>query len=347
MKVEEYFEKKLEITNNQHPLKIAYKENAKYYKDFIKLLKDFECEITEKEIIELIDKLQLQSNFNQPRYLQFASEITILYYILRRYNCNFKYEPTYNGKKNPECSFRYRDKTINIEVKCPDLSSKIESDMNNNMKVFLQGRVPSEYYSEAKEVMNYIIDNSNLHGSDYNGVEIEKRLDNKLKDYIISAAEKFPKDEKGYFNILAISLNSPSDLGHWYSYMFGNGGVFTKESFIHENYDNIDAILLTDIQRGHIRWRENNGKDLWDLEKYINLIFFNPKKAKDNKFYSEYVTSIFGDMTEKFNAYVESEYKNNINFRNEILDYFNEIFMKDIKEISAISNFCDTLKDKI
>ncbi len=347
MKIEEYFEKKLKNADDKHPLKISCKVNDKYYKDFIELLEDFNNHLKDKEMIELIDKLQLKSDFNQPKYLQFVSEITILYYILCKHNCDFKYEPTYNGKKNPECSFRYRDKTINIEVKCPDLSSKIESDMNKNMKISFQGRVPSECYSEAKEGMNYIINTSNLEGSDYNGFEIEKRLDNKLKDYIISASEKFPKDENGYFNILAISLNTPGDLDDWYSYILGYGGVFTNESFVDENYDNVDAILLTNIQSGHIRWKEDNGKDLWNLEKYINLIFLNPQKAKDNKFYYEYATSIFGDMTEKFNAYVKSSYKNNISFGNEILDKFNKLIMEDIKGISAISNFCDTLKDKI
>ncbi|EOU1739869.1 hypothetical protein MN030_000976 [Clostridium perfringens] len=347
MKIEEYFEKKLKNADDKHPLKISCKVNDKYYKDFIELLEDFNNHLKDKEMIELIDKLQLKSDFNQPKYLQFVSEITILYYILCKYNCDFKYEPTYNGKKNPECSFRYRDKTINIEVKCPDLSSKIDSDMNNNMKISFQGRVPNEFYSEAKESMNYIINTSNLEGSSYSGFEIEKRLDNKLKDYIISASEKFPKDENGYFNILAISLNTPRDLDDWYSYILGYGGVFTNESFVDENYDNVDAILLTNIQSGHIRWKEDNGKNLWNLEKYINLIFLNPQKAKDNKFYSEYATSIFGDMTEKFNAYVKSSYKNNISFGNEILDKFNKLIMEDIKGISAISNFCDTLKDKI
>ncbi|MDK0980932.1 hypothetical protein ACOT7R_16650 [Clostridium perfringens] len=346
MKVEEYFEKKLENADNQHPLKIAYKDNNKYYKDFIKLLKDFNNNLTDKEMIELIDKLQLKSEFNQPKYLQFASEITILYYILRKYNCNFKYEPTYNGKKNPECSFEYRNRIINIEVKCPDLSSKIESDMNNNLKISYQGRVPSKLYNEAKESVTYISNIINLEDSSYSGVEIEKRLDNKLKDYIISASEKFPKDENGYFNILAISLDITKDLDDWYSYIFGYGGVFTDESFVNENYDNVDAILLINTQCGHIRWKEENEKDLWNLEEYINLIFLNPKKVKNNEFYSEYAISIFGDMTKKFLSYLKSLDENNDNLGYGHLEKFIKFIEYNIKEISLISDFLNSLKSK-
>ena len=80
---------------------------------------------------------------------------------------------------------------------------------------------------------------------------MEKRLDNKLKDYIISASNKFPTDSNNYFNILVVSLDIIADLDEWYSYIFGEGGVFTDGSFVSEDYNNVDAILLTTAEAGH------------------------------------------------------------------------------------------------
>lgn len=209
--------------------------------------------LSDKQIKELIDdKIQLESRYNQNYYLQAVSEISILYYILRKYNNKFLYEPKYNGKKNPECCFDYNGKTINIEVKCHDLTKRIECEEHNTLKIVMPKRIP-DYKNVINEVKEII--KPNLNNSNYSDVEELSRLDNKLKDFLVSASEKFPKPDNTNLNILVVSLDTIDDLDEWYLYIFGNGGVFTNNSFVLlERYENVDAILLTTVMCGHIRY---------------------------------------------------------------------------------------------
>ena len=304
MNIEEFFLEKLKKADDKNPLKIAYDSQHIYYQNFIEVLKEFENYLTEKELKELIDKVQLGSNFDYLRYLQFASEITVVYYILRYYNKGFKYEPIYNGKKNPECSFEYKGKTINIEVKCPDLSSKIDADQKDNIKIY-PDRIPNEIYPDFKKCLEDLMNKIDLENSHYSGIKLEKRLDNKLKDYIISASNKFPIDSNSYFNILAVSLEAIEDLDEWYSYIFGECGIFTDNSFVSENYNNVDAILLTTPGVGHYIWK-NSKENVWKLEEYPNFLFLNPKKVENEDFYSKNAISIFGGLTAEFLNYLKS-----------------------------------------
>ena len=344
MNIEEFFLEKLEKADDKNPLKVAYNSQHIYYQNFIEVLKEFENFLTEKELKELIDKLQLRSNFDYPCYLQFASEITVVYYILRRYNKDFKYEPIYNGKKNPECSFEYKGKTINIEVKCPDLSSKIEAEQNDNIKIY-PDRIHDELYPDFKKCVEDLTDRINLENSNYSGIELEKRLDNKLKDYIISASNKFPTDSNNYFNILVVSLDIIADLDEWYSYIFGEGGVFTDGSFVSEDYNNVDAILLTTAEAGHYRW-EYLEENVWKLEEYPNFLFLNPKKVENEDFYSKNAISIFGDLTAEFLTYI----KDLDNKESLMIDNYSEKFTRfidyKITQDHIISSFLKDLKNK-
>lgn len=120
----------IEKADDNYPLKIAHKNNHRYYYDFINVLKTFKQILSNKEFNQLVNKFQFEKPFNQQRYLQTVSEITILYYVLRYCNGKqkFIYEPKYNGGYNPECSFVYMDQTVNLEVKCPNLEKRLDSE---------------------------------------------------------------------------------------------------------------------------------------------------------------------------------------------------------------------------
>lgn len=291
----------IENADDNYPLKIAYKKQHRYYYDFVTVVKTFKQILSIKQFNELVDKFQLAKSFNQQRYLQTVSEITILYYVLRYCNAehNFIYEPKYNGGYNPECSFAYMDKTVNLEVKCPNLEKRIEIQNKNTLKIF-----PAERISQHKEIINELSDiiKPKIQDSAYSGVEEEKRLDNKLKDYLISSQKKFPVSDNSNFNILAISLDIVSDLDEWYSYVFGNNGAFTHNSFISEKYDNVDAILLTTPACGHVRWEMYGKINVWSLEETVNILLLNPDRehSKTGDYYIKYGMSMFGELTKEF-----------------------------------------------
>lgn len=295
---------RLNKADNKNPLKVAYTNGLRYYKDFIDMLERFKLNLTDKEVKEIIDKLQLDKKFDEQQYFQSVSEITVLYYILRKYNNNFIYEPKYNGNKNPECSFKYLNKTINVEVKCPNLSKRIEQERNDKLKLELPERIPN--HGEVIEDVINIVEPC-LMDSRYSGVEEKKRLDNKLKVYLESASKKFPETDDKYFNILVISLEIIPDLDEWYLYLFGDDGVFTNNSYVTCDYSNVDAILLTTPVCGHKGDPKFKEINTWNLEETINLLFLNPKKQEsDNgKFYFKNAWKIFGDLIYNFNEYLK------------------------------------------
>lgn len=163
----------IEKTDDKNPIKEAYKKKHRYYDDFISLMKRFESVLSKKEYKELVSKFQFEKEFNQQQYLQVVSEITILDYILRHYNSESKfiYEPKYNGGYNPECSFIHEDKTINVEVKCPNLEKRLECESRRILKIF-----PAERIENHSEVINTLVDMiiPNLEESEYEGIEEKK-----------------------------------------------------------------------------------------------------------------------------------------------------------------------------
>ncbi len=50
----------------------------------------------------------------------------------------------------------------------------------------------------------------------------------------------------------------------WYGYIFGDNGAFTENSYIVDNYENVDAIVLTNVVNAHTGWF-NYVCNVWDL----------------------------------------------------------------------------------
>ena len=290
----------VEHSKVEHPIFISAKENRKYWKDFLLLTKDFREKLSEKEYREFLSKSKLDKQIDIGQYLQFASEVTVTDYILRNFE-EFVNEPTYDTRMNPECSFKYQGRTVNIEVKCPDYTKR-RTQENVDVKTFAADRLPNK---EVLQDVTKIIDEKLPENET---VGIIDRLDNKLKDYLVSAHNKFPTSDKSYFNILVIALDIISDLDEWYTYLFGNEGAFTENSFIEEDYSNVDAILLTNIQHGHMisPLHEDENFNCWHMENYLSLLFLNPLKEENSTLASYYFNNainIFGPQTADFLQY--------------------------------------------
>lgn len=337
-KIIDILERKLKNTDEKNPIKIAYKENLRYYNDFIEVLSTFNRYLSESQIEDLLNnKLLLDKKYNEPHYLQAVSEVNLLYYVLRKYNTEFEYEPKYNGKKNPECSFKYEGKLINIEVKCPDLTSKVECEERDTIKISAPERIP-QYGEILKDLKNIS-----------NKFEVVKRFDNKLKDYLVSASNKFPEISEEHFNILVVSLDIISDLDEWYIYMFGNEGVFTSKPFVpREDYKNVDAILLSNYMNGHIEYKSYTKINVWKLEEYFNILLLDPAKQHSEKghFYADYGINMFEGLTSSFLLFQKTLDEDNEKLRNKVTSYNSMDYINDkITGLSIISKFAQYLKE--
>lgn len=285
--------------NEGFPLTKAYVMGHRYYTDFIEMMNYFNDNLLKEHYRSIEKKIIVGSSSDEQTYLQCMCELMVLYYVMRNYgDGQFKYEPKYNGGYNPECAFNYNQMTINIEVKCPNMKKRMEIESHDTLKIFSAERI-AEHEIVVKELKDII--SSNLENSGYSGVEEIPRMDNKMKDYLEHSQKKFPTGDN-YFNILAITLDIVNDLDEWYSYIFGDNGVFTKNSFVSSNYDNVDAVLLTTPVCGHRAWLNFGNINVWHLEETTNLLFLNPQKEYTDKgrFYFEHGMNIFGPLTKEF-----------------------------------------------
>ncbi|MER2006416.1 MAG: hypothetical protein ABS939_03100 [Psychrobacillus sp.] len=333
-------------TSDKHPIKQAYINKHRYYTDFIETMVVFQENLTKKEYENLLKKFLFDKEYDRQRYLQIVSEINVLYYVLRVHNNNFKYEPKYNNGYNPECSFEFRNKSINIEVKCPNMEKRITTEERNTLKIFLVERL-IKHKAIINEISNFI--GHNYVGSDYSGIEESTRMDNKLKDFLKSAQNKFPISTGLNLNILVISLETLSDMDEWYLYVFGGNGVFTEKSFVLDEYENVDAILLTTSATGHAGWYYYEDVNVWKLEETLSILLLNPDRelTETGEFYISDGIDLFGGLSKEFLCFLNKLDENNKEkWKDEAGDNWRlRYYEEKLKEMQIVSEFSNYLKN--
>ncbi|MCI6582974.1 MAG: hypothetical protein MSH15_13505, partial [Oscillospiraceae bacterium] len=312
------------------PITNAYLNHFRFYNDFIDMINCFEKKLSKKDQENIYKKISSSFQGDEQAFFQTCCELLVVYYILRNFDNEFTYEPKYKGNFNPECSFRSNDFTVNIEVKTPNYSNRIHQESRNTIKIFPAERIP-----DKDVVINGISKIIDLKSSGYEGVEELKRLDNKLKDFLIHSQKKFPLGDN-YFNILVIALEIIPDIDEWYSYIFGDNGIFTDSSYVDYPYDNVDAILLCTPIAGLKKWTEHRNINVWELENNINLLFLDPKKesTKKGKFYFNHAINMFGTLTLSFITYLQNLDSNLPKFLST-----NEYIIHKQFDLSIVSNF--------
>ena len=174
---------------------------------------------------------------------------------------------------------------------------RIAQEDTEGIKLFVAERFPNK---DSYIKMTKFIESNIRDGQTAKNIE---RLDNKLKDYLISAHKKFPISNSQNFNILVVALDIIQDMDEWYSYLFGDNGAFTNKTYITDVYSNVDAVLLTNVQHGHMADDVDLNINCWALENYISLLFLDPRKEKCyglGDYYKKYALELFGGMTRDF-----------------------------------------------
>lgn len=277
------FDLNIEVTNKENKYLFGKQGNS-YYKGLVDALTSLDPMLTVKQKKSLYRDLQLSGDkFDEAKYLQAACETVIASYLSSKYKETFVYEKKVNPPKDVDCGFSADDKTYNIEVKCPDFSVKNEIDSTNAFKIGSFGRLID--YDEVVGKMQEAFDPKTNPAVEPNKPLLrQQHMDNKLKDYLLSAHGKFKgtttTDE---LNILAVCGSDWMDLQKWFFYMYGVQGLFTPESFHQiDDYKNVDAVLLTNLyHRHHDYWKKDKIENHWDFSKSFNLIFSNPLRRQD------------------------------------------------------------------
>ncbi|GHV55941.1 hypothetical protein FACS1894216_19290 [Synergistales bacterium] len=294
--LENILDRLIKTTSTENPLKCSFDNNTRYYQDFRILCSNL-CEKTsERQISELLERKFLlgKPKYHEETFLQSASELSVIGYVLEKYGITFEYEPQYNGRRNPECSFKDYDTTVNVEVKCPVIAR------DNNL-IELVGRVPLKDGASFAQLYS---DNSAL----------KKNNDNKIKDYLQSAQLKFPVSDDTNFNILVICVSEYSDMDAWYGYLFNDtfsskhenvSGVFTADSFVPtEEFSSVDAVVLSNVTKAHSSG--NTELNLWDMSDSFSLCFLKlsiKPESKTCRYWEEHMLNFLYAKTSEFFDY--------------------------------------------
>ncbi|MDQ2190365.1 hypothetical protein [Vibrio sp. A14(2019)] len=234
---------------------------------------------TPTQIRKLKKDLQLEeSTFNETKFLQAACETSVAASIASSFPQTFVYEPKLNPPSDVDCSFSYNGFKFNIEVKCPDFSKAHAQKERNAFNIGSFGRIPE--FKDTAEML------SNMFESMGNAFEVQPHMDNKLKDYLLSAQKKFSNETNPKeLNVLLVCCDTAMDMQKWFHYMYGMQGLFTRDSFHNPlEYDRVDAVILTNLYHRHYSYKYKlKIKDHWSLGKAFNLIFKNRslQKGKD------------------------------------------------------------------
>ncbi len=204
------------------------------------------------------------SNFDLDVYLQSAVELSVQNHIKRNAQVeNFEINKRVNPPKDIDAYYEIKATQVSLEVKCP-VDPKSSKD---SYKVTMPGRVPDHegVFNNLKGLFNNAVQS----------LELTKNQDNKLKDYLVGAHEKFsPNSNVDNLNILFVACNNPSSIQDWYFYLDGGEGLFTSQPFYpSKEYKLVDIVILSNLKYCHTEAREAFD---WTLQNVFLLPFVNP-----------------------------------------------------------------------
>src|SRR5574344_212217 len=187
----------LKTTNSKNPLLISYERRTTYFLTFIEILEVLKKELSEKEILEIvITKLQLSKpTFDKNAYYQAATELSVVFHMFCYKHIVFGYEKRLlkDSEKQPECSVTTINNFVyNAEAKCPqrDFIDTEKKLIERRIVIKNVGRAPLKKDAEV----NFNLLKRELESKDLNlNVVKFKNNDNKLKDFLVSANNKFPQ----------------------------------------------------------------------------------------------------------------------------------------------------------
>ncbi|MCA8135671.1 hypothetical protein [Burkholderia cepacia] len=272
-----------------------------YTAGMVAVLEKLKPFLTSKQLDDLECKLQLKKPaLNEPQYLQSACELSICGFFARKFPTKFEYEPVITAPKDVDCAFETRGYRFNIEVKCADFSKKNALDQTEGFQLATFGRHPD--LAQVHEDLQRALSNDPAGRQ----VHLQLHMDNKLKDFLISAHGKFADStHDDTLNVLAVCGDSPSDMQKWFGYLYGPQGLFREDSYHPvSDYTRVDVVLLTNLYHRHYSYREKDQiADHWDLGKAFNVIFSNPYRQRDKKDAILQFTTVLPNHSWQLDAY--------------------------------------------
>lgn len=238
--------------------------------------------LNEKDLNDILyQKLEVgKTDASEAHYIQSAVELTVCSHFARFFPALFRYEPKLNPPKDVDCAFSLDGCKFNVEVRCADYTQQHEIEDSDAFKIDSVGRLAD--FGDLVEQLSGLFGS----GKEPKKLLCHKKMDNKLKDYLISAHGKFlsgPVDNE--LNVLVVCCDDAMDMQKWYGYMYAAQGLFTEDSYVsHDLYSNVDVVLLSNLYHRHRRPAEKPLlQNHWSFSDAFNVICVNPGRSLDRK----------------------------------------------------------------
>jgi hypothetical protein len=210
--------------------------------------------------------------FSTEPFIQAASELSVAHDIVRSRGITaFETEKRVNptNEKDVDVFYRVAGVSVAVEVKC-----SVEPKTTKDALVFkTAGRIP-EYKATYADLKGRI---ETVHHD--KTVELGKNKDNTMKDFLVSAHEKFsPNSDFGDLNLLLVACGYYFNIQEWWYHLYGTEGLFTERSFYSpEEYALVDAVLLTNLKYWHSEARDHHD---WTMQNVFVLPCLNPRRRQ-------------------------------------------------------------------
>ena len=261
--------------DSTHPLK--------KHSCYVDVLVDCLEEIEDCELEKIKTLLCGKTTYDKFVYNQGVSEL-FLYFLFSKQERTFEVEKKMvsGNNHNVDISIEDEEYTYNFEVKSPKyLEPKVD---DGTMKLRCVHRFDEKEKSDT--MMQSLIEEikPNLEEAGYSDCQKIALTDNKTKDCLLSAQEKFPVPSSTNCNVLFICTTTSEFVNYIEYFCNKSSGFFTKGSDVssfldfeknpltHDHYNKVNAVILSNA----ITLNERRNTLSWDLNNALNLVLINP-----------------------------------------------------------------------
>ena len=258
-----------------HPLKNV--GNTEYLNTFIGKLAILQ-NLKEIKLKTLVCGNEPYSKF---KYNQGVAEL-MLYILFSQEKLPFISEVAQNSSNNSNVDIVLKHKGIsfNFEVKSPEYAESEEGVLSGGYANRFGDKQSNAFM--LSEFNNMLAPNIGKVG--YKEIKETPLSDNKVKDCLLSAQQKFSTPSETNFNILFICTTTEEMVKYWNYIVNEQSGFFNPvsdiSSFLSTNkqplnrndFNRVNAIILSNA----ITLNERRDANAWDIAKAINIVLSNP-----------------------------------------------------------------------
>lgn len=184
------------------------------------------------------------------------------------------------NNSNVDIALKHKGISFNFEVKSPEYA---ESE-----KGVLSGGYANRFGDKQSNALVLTEFNNmlapNIGEAGYKEIKETLLSDNKVKDCLLSAQQKFSAPSATNFNILFICTTTAEMVKYWNYIVNEQSGFFNlfsdissflstnKQPLIRNDFNRVNAIILSNA----ITLNERRDANAWDIAKAINIVLSNP-----------------------------------------------------------------------